>query len=381
MISSMTLTRDGAAGRPAITRSDAAIAVVVSAFAILTVITTANPDPGDGAAHHIGALLPDGFAAPLALLITLPLLWRTVAPQPAIALAFGGVLLNFALVGDEFLRCGFTAATAMLLGFSAAAQGGRLAALAGVVGMVLVEFVLELGVATSLVAAAISAAVFAIGRVVHSRRVLSVQLAARTDELRAARDERAQMEVATERERVSSELEGLLQRRLGELAALAEAGADDPDPAARLTAIEHASRETLAQMRKLTGVLRDSEPSPTSPQPTLTHLESVLARRPGTQLRVQGSPRTLPPAVELTAFRVLEHLLEAMANAPGVEVCVRFGDDALELDLSGPAQRSATAALERARERVRLHDGTLQTSVRRGHAHAHVSLPVHAAVS
>jgi hypothetical protein len=222
-----------------------------------------------------------------------------------------------------------------------------------------------------------------IGRVARSRRQLALELAERTEELREARDRRAGLEVAAERARVSSELDALLQRRLGELAALAEQGAEAPGATERLAAIEHASRATLEEMRSLVGVLRhDAEHAPTAPQPTLTHLEGLLTRTSGAgaRLTVAGDPRTLPPAVELSAFRVLEHLLDALDDAPGVEVQVTFAVNTLELSLSGPARRDAAEAIDRARERVRLHHGTLEATLRRGRAEAQVSLPVHAMV-
>ena len=55
---------------------------------------------------------------------------------------------------------------------------------------------------------------------------------------------------------------------------------------------------------------------------------------------------------------------------------MRFGDDALELRGARPARRRAGAAIERARERVELHRGTLVASTRAGRAEAIAQLPV-----
>jgi signal transduction histidine kinase len=212
------------------------------------------------------------------------------------------------------------------------------------------------------------------------------ELAARTAELRAARDERARLEVATDRARISAELDELLQRRLGELARMADEGARPSDPAtatATLRGIEHASRRTLEEMRAVVGVLREHDPeAPTGPPPTLTHLEALLLRAKGgdARLTVEGNPRVLPPAVELSAYRIVEQLLDALEDAPDVEVRVRFGEDALELAVSGPARRRAKASIARARERARLQQGTLEATVRGGRAEAAVSLPVLATV-
>ena len=385
MITSMAWARDRIAHR------DVAIAAVVSTLGVVWMALSMNAlsdglGPGEGAAYHVGSLLPRGFAVPLFLLVTVPLLWRRVAPLPAVGAACAALALNEALLGTEFIRCGIVGPTALLFALAAGSQLSGIAerrALAAALALVLLDFAPELGAATAAIAAALTAAVWGIGRVAGSRRRLAEELAARTEELRGVRDERARLEVGAERARMSAELDALLQRRLGQLAAMAERGASAPDAGVRLAEIEAASRETLAQMRGLVGVLRDdAEPSPTSPQPTLTHLERLLARAggPDARLIVEGSPRTLPPAVELSAFRVLEHLLAALDDAPGVSVHVRFGDDALTLAVSGPARRDASAAIGRARERARLHDGTLVATVQRGRARALVSLPVHATV-
>jgi hypothetical protein len=385
MITSMAWARER------IARRDVAIAAVVSTLGAALMAIDINElsdglGPGEGAVYHVGSLLAHGFAIPLFLLVTVPLLWRRVAPLPAVAAAFAGLVLNEALLGTEFIRCGIVGPMALLFAFTAGARLSGLAErqmLALALALLLLDFAPELGVVVAAVGAALTAAAWGIGRVVGSRQRLADELAAKSKELREVRDERARLEVGAERARVSAELDQLLQRRLGELAAMAERGAHAGDAGARLAELETASRETLAQMRELVGVLRDDgDPSPTSPLPTLTHLETLLARAAGPEARltVEGSPRTLPPAVELSAFRVLEHLLAALEDARGVSVTVRFDDDALAIAVAGPARRDASQAISRARERVRLYHGTLEASVHRGQARAQVSLPVLAAV-
>ena len=194
-----------------------------------------------------------------------------------------------------------------------------------------------------------------------------------------ARDERARLEVASDRARLSGELDELLQRRLGELARMADEGGRSANPTATLVDIETESRRTLDEMRELVGVLRDDAgTAPTSPQPTLTHLDAMLVRAKGSgaELTVDGNPRVLPAGVELSAYRIVEHLLAALEDAPDVRVCVHFRDDALGLDVSGPARRNAGEAIERARERTRLHHGTFEASTRGRRAEAAVMLPV-----
>jgi hypothetical protein len=209
------------------------------------------------------------------------------------------------------------------------------------------------------------------------------ELKDRTEELRSARDERARLEVATDRTRLSGELDDLVTRRMGELTQLAESGpaiaGDGVAATATLAEIEAASRATLEEMREIVGVLR-YEDAPTSPQPTLTSLRALVLRDKGddARLTVEGSPRVLPAGVELSAYRIVEHLLSALDDAPGVEVGVRFGEEALEIRVAGPAGRRGDvgAALGRARERAQLHRGTLDARTRGGRAEAIALLPV-----
>src|SRR5206468_2575764 len=102
----------------------------------------------------------------------------------------------------------------------------------------------------------------------------------------------------------------------------------------------------------------------------------VRAKGSDARLVVEGNPRALPPGVELSAYRIVEHLLDALGDAPGVEVRVRFADSDLELEVSGPARRRAAEAIARARERAQLHHGTMEATTRSGRADALVRLPV-----
>jgi len=382
-----------------IAKRDIAIAAVLSLLGLLLMYDNvrwlaehgwndpAHPDAR--AKIHVGNLLPYEFAIPLFLLVTVPLLWRRVAPIAAVAAAFAGLLINELLVGSEFLRSGVVLLTAFLFAFTAGAQLEARKALIGLalaLGLTVTDTVLSFGALHAAIMGGLTGVIWGIGRVVRSRGRIADELETRTAELHATRDERARLEVASDRARLSRELDELLQRRLGELARLADAGARPSDAAAAtatLIDIERESRRTLEQMRAAVGGLRDeSSKPPTAPQPTLTHLEALLVRAKGrnARLAVEGNPRVLPAAVELSAYRIVEQLLAALEDAHDVEVRVRFGDDALELAVSGPARRRAKASIERARERARLQQGTLEATVRGGRTEAVVSLPVLAAV-
>jgi hypothetical protein len=376
-------------------KRDIAIASALTALGILLMYSNVhdhNADPAEfkrNTAIFFGGVLPYVFAIPLFLLVTVPLLWRRVAPLEAVSAALAGLVVNDLLVGTDVVRCGVVFPTAFLFAFTAGTQlTGRQSrtGLALALGLVFVDGAVEFGPFVPLVMAGVAVAIWAIGRVARSRKGMADELEQRTAELRDARDERARLEVASDRARLSGELDELLQRRLGELARMADEGSRPSDAAgatAALAEIEHASRRTLEEMRAVVGVLRDdSSAAPVAPQPTLTHLQGLLVRAKGgaAKLKVEGNPRVLPPAVELSAYRIVEQLLAALEDAPDVGVLVRFGEDSLELAVSGPARRRAKASIERARERARLQQGTLQATVRGGRAEAEVSLPMLASV-
>jgi hypothetical protein len=370
-------------------KRDIAIAGILSVLGLLYMhLNVSDPASEEdlGMVRFYG-LLPIWFAYPLFLLVTVPLLWRRAAPIAAVSASFAGLVLNEVLIGTDLIRCGVVLPTALFFAFTAGAQlegrESRIGLLLSA-GLTAVDFGVGFDWATIVVATGVTVAMWGIGRIVRSRSRMADELQARTAELREARDERARLEVAADRARLSRELDELLQRRLGELARMASARPVDAALAtATLADIEHEGRSTLEEMRAVVGVMRnDSSELETAPQPTLTHLEALLVRAKGggARLTVEGNPRVLPAAVELSAYRIVEQLLAALEDAPDVRVLVRFGDDALELAVSGPARRRAKASIERARERARLQRGTLDATVRDGRAEALVSLPMMAAV-
>ena len=357
-------------------RLDIAIAVALSALGVL--LMYGNVTDADVNASWL--------AIPVFLGVTIPVLWRRAAPLQAMVAVAVALAVHIALFGSV-VRCGVVFPVVGVLVFTVAARFERtsaLWALAGglaiIVGMGAADET-GFGVVSLLVPLTIVA--FALGRVAYARSHMVRELRDRTEELRSARDERARLEVATDRTRLSGELDVLLTRRLGELTRLADAGptvaGDGAAATATLAQIEHASRATLDEMRELVGVLRDDD-APTSPAPTLTSLRALVLRDKGDAVRltVEGSPRVLPAGVELSAYRIVEHLLSALDDAPGVEVGVRFGEDALEIRVAGPAGRRGDvgAALGRARERAQLHRGSLDAHTRGGRAEAIALLPV-----
>jgi signal transduction histidine kinase len=354
-------------------------AVLTLAFVGLSAFFMAGVNTEEGASWA---------AVPVFMLVPLALLWRRVSPIGALIGFTAAIGLHVALFGT-LTRCGLALPVEFFLVFAAGARlGWRGAGLGWLLGVGAACLMLGWDKSASLDEAGLYicvllSIVWVIARLVSLRGRNVERLQEQTVALREARDERARMEVAMDRARLSADLDELLQRRLGELAGLAERGAGQAGDAATATLmdIEHGSRRTLEEMRAVVGVLRSTEESDrVSPQPTLTHLEAMLLRAKGAEARltVDGSPRVLPAGVELSAYRIVEHLLDALDDAPDVGVKVGFGPDALDITVSGPAARRTVAAtaIERARERVALHSGTLEAATRGGRAEAVAHLPI-----
>jgi len=203
---------------------DYAIAGVLTALGVALMIENVvahAADPAEfkrNAAIFYAGVVPYGFAVGLFPLVTIPVLWRRLAPLAMAGAALAGLVVNELLVGTDIFRCGVVFPTAFFLAFAAGAYLERRDALIGLalcMALVVIDGGPEFGPAVPAVMAVVGVAMWGTGRIVRSRRSLARELEARTTELRLARDERARMEVAADRSRLSTELDELLQRRLG----------------------------------------------------------------------------------------------------------------------------------------------------------------------
>ncbi len=324
---------------------------------------------------------------PVFALATVPVLWwrRNAIIVTGIALVV--MVLHDVLFG-WVTRCGAALPLAFVLAYLGAVSLGRRPAwmmlgLSTLLTAVALVVDATTGFEPFVIAFPIVLIVFGIGRAVRQRNAMSAELRARTVELQHLRDEGVALEVATDRVRLSHQLDGLLQERLGQLTTAADGGPDlDRDAAKALfESIENDSRATLDDMREIVGLLRGGDVA-LAPAPTVAHLDALLARhtRADSRLTVAGDARTLPAAVELSAYRIVEHLVDVLSDQPDsrIEVGLRFEDAVLEIRVNGPVARSADikAAVARAKERARFLGGSLTVKVSRGHASAVAQLPV-----
>ena len=266
---------------------------------------------------HSWAMLPVFLIAPVAVLW-----WRRgIVAVTGIALA---VMVVHDLLFGWVTRCGAGLPLIFVLAYlGAVALDRRQARTAVALCVLLVVAVLVVDATTGpgpiILALPIVAIVFGIGRAVRHRTAMGAELKVRTVELQQLRDQRAALEVAGDRAQLSQQLDELLQERLGQLMSAADSGKElNPDEARALfELIESDSRSTLDGMREIVGLLRGGDVA-LAPAPTVAHLDALLARhtKADSRLSVAGDPRSLPATVELSAYRIVEHLVNVLEDQP-----------------------------------------------------------------
>jgi signal transduction histidine kinase len=362
---------------------DVVMAGILCALAAVMAIEDINhTGTGFRIDSHSWLQLPVWVAAALAVLW-----WRR--NLVAALLVSCGLALVHLLVFGHTTRCGsgipLAFVFAFLCGVTEKDWRQRLTALALAIVLTTLVLMWDTSAGPSMipVVALIQVGLYGVGRIVAHRGAMATELRQRNEDLRVLRDERAALEVSGDRLQLSARLETLLEQRLSQLAAAAEQG-KSANPAAvqaLLISLEEDSRRTLGDMREIVGQLRGGEVA-LAPAPSVAHLDALLARHVagGSRLQVRGDPRVLPASVELSAYRIVEYLVTALADKPAapVGVTMTFTDYALDIAVAGsvPKGTDLRGAVGRARERALLHAGSLDLKMSRGRARVLAHLPV-----
>ena len=343
------------------------IDAVLATFLVVTGLTTTNQaDP---------IYRPrDGLALALILVATLPYYARRRAPllvfavsQTAIAaifvLDYHGGALPFVLAVGAYTVGAYRPPLEVVL--AAALQNVTF------VVMVLADSA-GFGVPQYLTSVPLYAATMLVGWSMQSRRL-------RFDALEREQAESALRAAADERLRIAQELHDVVAHSLGLIAVQAGVGMHviDTDPAEAKRSLEHisrTSRSSLAEIRRVLGLVRSGEPSaPYAPTPGLADLPRLVDEMAGAglpvDLSVSDGAGSLPPGVELAAYRVVQEALtnalrHAMAKRATVQVEVVGGDLRVVVSDDGAGQnggrRPGGHGLVGMRERVAVYGGTLE---------------------
>lgn len=216
------------------------------------------------------------------------------------------------------------------------------------------------------------AATALVGWTMQQRRV-------RYDALEREQEALSSRAAADERLRIAQELHDVIGHSLGVIAVQAGVGMhlidSDPDEAKRaLEHISRTSRSSLAEIRRLLGLVRAGEAAASyAPTPGLADLPRLADEVTGTglavELTVAPDATGLPPGVELAAYRIVqEALTNVVRHARAHRATVQLGVDHGSLRVvvtddgaggNGRGGRQDAHGLIGMRERVAVYGGTL----------------------
>lgn len=212
---------------------------------------------------------------------------------------------------------------------------------------------------------------------------------------RAEADRRRDMEDArrAERTHLARELHDVVAHHVAMMVVQAEAGAAAAevdgatvaDARDALDGIGATGREALDELRRMLAILRaEGTPAPTAPQPGLDDIAELVTRVRASGIdvgvEVTGPARTVPPAVALSAYRVVQEGLTNVVKHAGpthASVSLRYDVDGIEvavLDDGAPSGQAPTPddgpgpghGIDGLRERVSLLHGRLHAAPRAG---------------
>jgi signal transduction histidine kinase len=327
--------------------------------------------------------------AMLFLVATGSLLWRRRYPLVACVLLAVALALQAAISSVDFNSLG--TALAIVVGlYSAGVYLGALRAAVGVaviaVGLAARELryfgAFERNPGRDAFWWLLVLSVAGVGVVVRHRR-RAQRLGALAATLQEESAEQARVAVVAERERIARELHDVVAHSVSAVVVQAEAAeellATSPERTREsLWTIQRLSREALSEMRQVLGILRGgAEEQSRAPQPTLADLPGLIAsnRDAGLAVRldVLGAVRSLPPGLEVSAYRVVqEGLTNVRKHAGGASavVSVHYQPGALGIEIldDGPGAQAVTATsghgLIGMRERVTFFGGEFSATSR-----------------
>ncbi|SDL79070.1 sensor histidine kinase [Tessaracoccus oleiagri] len=240
---------------------------------------------------------------------------------------------------------------------------------------------------------------WALGLVVRIRNERAAALADRARAREEQRSREAEFAVAEERARIAREMHDVVAHSLAVIIAQADGGryaaANDPQQAVKaLETVAEIGRSSLADIRRILGVLRSDEADGplVRPQPTGEDLAEVVERVKETGATVAyttiGQPRPLLPGMGLTLQRVCQ---EALTNSlkhagPGarMSVLLQWTDDAVILQVDDDGRGAASISdgagtgLVGMRERAAMFGGQLHAAPRStGGFRVRLALPLH----
>ena len=380
-MSSLRSPVDGLRRHPA--AADALLAGLLTAVAFVTLAVRPDSDLAWRDLDVFAVLLTAGALVPLA--------WRRRHPAPVFvvtlvcaltfaAVPYGNGAESFGVLIGLYTLAAHCPPRRSLLGLLAALIA---------VAIVMLRYPGDVGPAELVGNAVVFVTAWALGNNLRTRRAYTAELEERAAGLERERAAQTLVAVTTERRRIARELHDVVAHNVSVM--VVQAGAArrmvDRDPAAAcaaIEAVEATGRAAMTEMRRLVDVLReDNEPSgELVPQPGVDQvpvlIEAIRGAGLPVELVVEGEPRSLPPGLDLSAYRIVQEALTNTLKHAGratARVLLRYGDEGLDVyvDDNGRGPSLAADASEHAghgllgmRERIALFGGQLAAGPRRG---------------
>ncbi len=367
---------------------DLVVATVVAVLSVVEVAaTSAEPLPGERPA--------DALAYALVIAGSIALVWRRRVPVAVLAVV-SVVLIVFWSRGHAALLSvlGLPALYAVAAHCEHRRRAWWAMATAGVVLMVAASLsVLDrpegFAYLQALSIAAFLAGAVAAGVLIRNRERIFVDTERRAAAAEADRLAEAQRAVIRERSRIAREMHDVVAHAMSVVAVQAAAGREivhaNPDKAAEVFArIEAVGRESLTELRRMLGVLRETgdDGASLSPQPGVSDIAAAVeqssATGVATELIVDGTQRPLAPGIELAAFRIVQESLTNVRKHAGAAaaatVHITYEPEVLVVEVTDDGRGAATSmsgvgtgnGLIGMRERVEIYGGQFTSGPRRG---------------
>ncbi|MBE1498705.1 signal transduction histidine kinase [Amycolatopsis lexingtonensis] len=341
------------------------IRVVLDVLAVLVLAIGAGGNLAAGA-WALPLWLPTWLGWTILLTSVTPILLRRWWPRPAYVLSL--VLTAAAVpIGGPVLAVAVVAAGCALYTFVVhrGSRASRIGFAAGLLGVGLLGIVVPNPSTATTVNFGASALIvgFALGIAVHGRREYAA----------IERENHAREAVSAERLRIAREMHDVVAHSMSLIAVKAAVGnhvaLEQPDQAREaLRVIEDTSRETLAELRRVLGVLRDGTGVPAlAPAPTLADLRALADRAQLTGLSVDLAVEDLdelPAGAGQSVYRIVQEALtnvvkHAAATTCRIRVTGSDGEVAIEVrdDGRGGAVVTPGHGLIGMRERVAVYGG------------------------
>lgn len=368
----------------------------------LTVLRLAGVEVDDPRVEQGIVRTPDVLSVLLAVVVVAPVAVRRRFPLQASVVGLAGYLVLVALAYPEVGSLGGALVLAHTLGCHVDPDRRKpwtiALLLAGILGVAATLRTFDFNALLLLVA-------YSRGASLRSKRSYLGELERRVATADALAEEQARQAVLDERTRIARELHDVVAHGMSVMVVQAGAAsrvlAEHPDQAAEaIVAIERTGRESLGEMRRLLGVLRepgdeegDADGAGLSPQPGIAELETLVDTFRETDLEVHLDvtlDEELTTGLQLSVYRIVqEALTNALRHAGPARASVavsRIGDVVeVRVDDDGRGA-SATSdgpghGLAGMRERAALYGGSVDAGARVGGGFsvvAHLPVGAHA---